>query len=204
MIAVRSKPCSALSCATMSDTRLHCRSENRSLKVVVSGSLASSTMLPTELAVSESVSDIFVDVAVTKFLVGNLEIEEKMSNGLCCSVKLTMVGEGSAVSACVCGRDCGVGSLRLPYLQSFFTRHPSFHPRSPTRISSPSHLDHLPSATYGSSHQCFDSVGSIYLWSVLQTCPSRVVPSKPDYIHNWYGRGAATSIILLFRVGRRI
>lgn len=83
MVAVRSKPCSALLCATMSDTRLHCRSENRSLKLVVSGSLASSTMLPTELAVSESVSDIVADAALLKILVGYLEIEEKKSQMGC-------------------------------------------------------------------------------------------------------------------------
>ena len=52
IVAMRSNPFSALLCSTMSDTRVHCRSENRSLKLVVSGSLASSTMLPTELASS--------------------------------------------------------------------------------------------------------------------------------------------------------
>jgi hypothetical protein len=56
IVAARSKPYSVLRCSVISDTRLHCRSENRSLKVVVSGSLASSRMLPTELALSESLS----------------------------------------------------------------------------------------------------------------------------------------------------
>jgi hypothetical protein len=43
-----------LQCVDISSTRLHCCSQKRHLKVVVSGSLASSTMLPTELAASES------------------------------------------------------------------------------------------------------------------------------------------------------
>jgi hypothetical protein len=50
----KSKLCSLLQCADISGTRLHCCSQKRHLKVVVSGSLASSTMLPTELAASES------------------------------------------------------------------------------------------------------------------------------------------------------
>jgi hypothetical protein len=64
IVAGRSKPFSALLCSIMSDTRVHCRSENRSLKLVVSGSLASSMMLPTELAVSDSVSDMFTCLTI--------------------------------------------------------------------------------------------------------------------------------------------
>jgi hypothetical protein len=117
IVAGRSNPFSALLCSTISDTRVHCRSENRSLKLVVSGSLASSTMLPTELAVSDSVSDMLLD-ATTVVLVNAqvFRILQKNCNESCRRVKLPMVGEGSAVSVCFCGRGCGVGSSGLPYL----------------------------------------------------------------------------------------
>jgi hypothetical protein len=62
MVPVRSKLCSLLQCADISGTRLHCSSQKRHLKVVVSGSLASSTMLPTELAASESLYAILNDL----------------------------------------------------------------------------------------------------------------------------------------------
>jgi hypothetical protein len=52
-VVARSKLCSLLQCVAISSTRLHCCSQKRHLNVCVSGSLASSTMLPTELA-SES------------------------------------------------------------------------------------------------------------------------------------------------------
>jgi hypothetical protein len=50
----RSNLCSLLQWVDISGTLVHCCSQNRHLKVVVSGSLASSTKLPTELAASES------------------------------------------------------------------------------------------------------------------------------------------------------
>lgn len=54
MVSGKSKLCSLVQCFDMSWTRPHCCSQKRHLKVVVSGSLASSTMLPAELAASES------------------------------------------------------------------------------------------------------------------------------------------------------
>ena len=55
-----SKSCSCLQCVNISGTRPHCSSQNRHLKVEVSASLTSSRISPTELAVSESVSDMAV------------------------------------------------------------------------------------------------------------------------------------------------
>jgi len=54
MVFFRSNLCSDMQCSDMSGTRAHCCLQNRHLNVVVSGSLASSRMLPTELAASES------------------------------------------------------------------------------------------------------------------------------------------------------
>ena len=70
----------------MSCTRVNGRSQKRHGKVVeVSGSLAASMMLPTELAVSESesTSDIFVcffRVFLLLFFFGRMGEEEKKTN----------------------------------------------------------------------------------------------------------------------------
>jgi len=115
IVAGRSNPFSALLCSTMSDTRVHCRSENRSLKVVVSGSLASSTMLPTELAVSDSVSDMFSGVPFA--LLANADISNYAKIAMSRGVASSFLWWGKALRlVCFCGRCCGVGSSRLPYL----------------------------------------------------------------------------------------
>ena len=99
-MALRSKPCSFLLCDIISSTQPNCLSEKRSLKLVVSGSLASSWMLPTELAVSESVSDILdAAINVSRFLGASFDLANFVSRG--CRVKLPVVGEGSAVSVIV-------------------------------------------------------------------------------------------------------
>ena len=128
MVAGRSNPFSVLLCSTISDTRVHCRSENRSLKVVVSGSLASSTMLPTELAVSDSVSDMFSGVPFALFAEAGLSNYAKLAMSR--DVASSFLWWGKALRlVCFCGRCCGAGSSRLPY----FTRT-SFHPQLPLRM----------------------------------------------------------------------
>lgn len=52
--------CSVSQCSNIERTDVNSWLQNRHLQFVTSGSDASSTMLPTELAVSESVSDMSV------------------------------------------------------------------------------------------------------------------------------------------------
>ena len=130
IVAGRSNPFSALLCSTMSDTRVHCRSENRSLKVVVSGSLASSTMLPTELAVSDSVSDMSSGVPFALFAKAGLSNYAKIAMSR--DVASSFLWWGKALRlVCFCGRCCGAGSSRLPYLV-----RTSFHSQLPLRMPS--------------------------------------------------------------------
>ena len=64
----------------MAGTLPHCSSQNKHLKVVVSASLASSMMSPTELAVSEAVSDM-----MEIFELGNVA-NLRSDVVLCCNV----------------------------------------------------------------------------------------------------------------------
>jgi len=131
IVAGRSNPFPALLCSTISDTRVHCRSENRSLKVVVSGSLASSTMLPTELAVSDSVSDMFTGVTFPVFANASLWIYAKIAMSR--DVTSSFLWWGKALRlVCFCGRRCGAGLSRLPYRSSHLL---SFSPISLRVIS---------------------------------------------------------------------
>lgn len=127
MVFFRSNLCSDMQCADMSGTFAHCCSQNRHLNVVVSGSLASSRMLPTELAASESEyamsnPDALLVSRIPSCSYNSFALSPSESLSRNCAVALSTKSSTLVLVLCVVGENAGpvCHACRRPCRESIY------------------------------------------------------------------------------------